>query len=129
MGFLFVFYDTRTQLTTIYEFQGLHSVDVLLSALEGRQRTLGFINERAMASDHDSSWAEVRHFIGRLRSYGSAVTIFLEARLAWAELFRNINILFIPSSTPLGNPFPPRGGTSPPAVYYGRKDDATGKRK
>jgi len=91
-----------------------------MSALEGRQRTLGFINERAMASDHDSSWAEVRHFIGRLRSYGSAVTIFLEARLAWAELFRNINILFIPSSTPLGNPFPPRGRNCTAADIIGR---------
>ncbi|KAG8160240.1 hypothetical protein KVR01_009776 [Diaporthe batatas] len=63
------------------------------------------LHEKASSESGESSpWAELRHNAGRLLSYYQASRTLIEARKKWERLFYEVEVNFIPSSTPLVNP-------------------------
>lgn len=77
------------------------------------------LRDKANAEQHaggqDCPWAELRHAMGRLRSYLEAAQILAEARAqpTWAALFYHPEVVTLPSSSPAFNPFCPTAGRNP----------------
>ncbi|KAM7197964.1 hypothetical protein V8F20_006412 [Naviculisporaceae sp. PSN 640] len=85
------------------------SIQDLFPKLEHFQRTIGFIHDKSRSGTQESTWSSLLHWTGRILSYASAPPILIATRQAWPEIFDPlIELVLIPSSTKMPNPFPPR---------------------
>lgn len=79
-----------------------------MQAIHGGYKGLveDFVAEHCVP-DHNEDrthWDEIYHALGRLLSYFSSVTVLIRARRFWPVLFRDFEILAVPSSRPNRDP-------------------------
>lgn len=69
-------------------------------------------------SGQDCPWGDLRHAMGRLRSYLEAVQILAEARAqpSWEALFHHPEVTTLRSSSPACNPILPHADMTPPTA-------------